>query len=178
MSTIAAVRGSGVFRTHRLHDGFVDLEAPRKTAYYQSHYAAIGVQDQLWVASPISLETEAYVVFERRHCAALFDEADTELAGFTLRALNWFHRQMFYSHGLVVAQEPLTPMQRAVLQLLLSDKTEKEIASQLGQSFHTTHTHVKEIFRKLQRKESRRAHGSLADVARAVPTLPTPHPFL
>jgi DNA-binding CsgD family transcriptional regulator len=47
-----------------------------------------------------------------------------------------------------MAQEPLTPMQREVLQLLLSDKTEKEIAGELGQSFHATHTDVKDIFRK------------------------------
>src|SRR5690606_3681457 len=44
LSTIAAVRGSGVFRVHRLHDGFVDLEELRKTTYYQTHYVAIGVK--------------------------------------------------------------------------------------------------------------------------------------
>lgn len=148
LSTIAAVRDSGVFRVHLLHDGFVDLEEFRKTAYYQSHYVAFNVQDQLWVASPISPETEAYVVFERRQTTALFNEAEAELAGFALRGMSWFHRQMFYSHGLMVAQEPLTPTQREVLRLLLSEKAEKEIASELGQSFHTTHAHVKEIFRK------------------------------
>lgn len=148
LPVVEAVRGSGVFRVHRLHDGFVDLEALRKTAYYQAHYVAIGVNDQLWVASPISPETEAYMVFERRQTTVLFSDADAELAGFTLRGMSWFHRQMFYSHGLLVAQEPLTPMQREVLRLLLSDKPEKEIATELGQSFHTTHTHVKEIFRK------------------------------
>jgi DNA-binding CsgD family transcriptional regulator len=147
LTTIAAVRGSGVFRVHRLHDGFVDLNELRETAYYRAHYVALGWNDQLWVASPINPETEAYFVFNRRG-SALFSEADAELAGFALRGLSWFHRQMFYSHGLLVAQEPLTPMQREVLQFLLSDRTEKEIASELGQSFHTTHTHVKDIFRK------------------------------
>jgi DNA-binding CsgD family transcriptional regulator len=87
-------------------------------------------------------------VFNRRGTDVVFSDADAELAGFALRGLNWFHRLMFFSHGLVVAQDPLTPMQREVLQLLLSDKTEKEIATELGQSFHTTHSHVKEIFRK------------------------------
>jgi len=147
MATVAAVRGSGLFRVHRLHDGFVDLEEFRKTDYYQSHFVRFGVDDQLWVASPISPETEAYFVFNRRGTVR-FTEADAALAGFALRGLGWFHRQMFYCHGLVVAQEPLTSTQRDVLQLLLSDKTEKEIAAELGQSFHTTHTHVKDIFRK------------------------------
>jgi DNA-binding CsgD family transcriptional regulator len=148
LTTIAAVRGSGVFRVHRLHDGFVDLDELRKTDYYRAHYEAFGINDQLWVACPINPETEAYFVFNRRRTAALFSETDAELAGFALRGLSWFHRQMFYSHGLLVAQEPLTPTQREVLQLLLSDKTEKEIAAELSQSFHTTHTHVKDIFRK------------------------------
>jgi DNA-binding CsgD family transcriptional regulator len=148
LTTIAAVRGSGAFRVHRLHDGFVDLDELRKTEYYRAHYVAFGIHDQLWVACPINSESESYFVFNRRGTATLFSEADAEFAGFALRGLNWFHRQMFYGHGLLVAQEPLTPTQREVLQLLLSDKTEKEIATELGQSFHTTHTHVKEIFRK------------------------------
>jgi DNA-binding CsgD family transcriptional regulator len=147
MATVAAVRGSGVFRVHRLHDGFVDLDAFRQTEYYQSHFVPFGVDDQLWVAAPVSPETEAYSVFNRSGDGR-FSEADAALAGFALRALSWLQRQLFYSHGLLVAREPLTPAQREVLRLLLSEKTEKEIAVELGQSFHTTHTHVKDIFRK------------------------------
>jgi DNA-binding CsgD family transcriptional regulator len=148
MTTIASHRGSGVFRVNRLHNGFVDLDEFRKTDYYREHYVAFGILDEMSVACPVSPETEAYFVFNRRGTTELFSTADAELAGFALRGLSWFHRQMFFSHGLLVAQDPLTPMQREVLQLLLSDKTEKEIAADLGQSFHTTHTHVKEIFRK------------------------------
>jgi DNA-binding CsgD family transcriptional regulator len=148
MTTIAAVRGSGTFRVHRLHHDFVDLDAFRKTEYYRAHYVDLGIHDELSVACPISPEAEAFFVFNRREIEGLFSEADAELAGYALRGLSWFHRQMFYSHGLLVAQEPLTPTQREVLQLLLSDKSEKAIAAELGQSYNTTHTHVKEIFRK------------------------------
>lgn len=151
LTTVAAVRGSGRFRVHRLHDGFVDLDELRQTDYYQSRYVALGVDDQVWVASPISPETEAYFVFNRQGTER-FSEADAALAGFALRGLSWFHRQLFFSHGLLVAQDPLTPMQREVLRLLLSKKTEKEIAAELSQSFHTTHTHVKDIFRKFNVK--------------------------
>jgi DNA-binding CsgD family transcriptional regulator len=148
MSTIAAVRGSGVFRVDRLHSGFVDMDAFSKTEYYQTHYVDFGIHDQLSIGCPISPEVEVFYVFNRRKIRDLFSEADAELAGFALRGLSWFHRQMVYSHGLLVAKDPLTPTQREVLRLLLSDKTEKEIAAELGQSFHTTHTHVKDIFRK------------------------------
>lgn len=148
MTTIASVRGSGVFRVNRLHHGFVDMNEFRKTEYYRAYYVNLGIHDELSVGCPISPEAEAYFVFNRRETNGLFTEADADLAGFALRGLSWFHRQMFYSHGLLVAQEPLTSTQRDVLQLLLTDKTEKEIATELGQSFHTTHTHVKDIFRK------------------------------
>lgn len=148
MTTIASLRGSGVFRVNRLHEGFVDMDEFRQTDYYRANYVDLGIHDELSVACPVSPETEAYFVFNRREIDGGFSDADAELAGFALRGLSWFHRQMFFSHGLLVAQEPLTPTQREVLRLLLSEKTEKEIATGLGQSFHTTHTHVKEIFRK------------------------------
>jgi len=146
LCSIASVRGSGTFRVHRLRDGHVDFEALQKTDYYRTHYIDCGIHDQLWVGSPISPETEGFFVFSRAR--DLFTEADAALAGAALRGLSWFHRQMFYSHGLLVAQEPLTPTQREVLHLLLSDKSEKQIAAEMGQSFNTTHRHVKDIFRK------------------------------
>jgi DNA-binding CsgD family transcriptional regulator len=151
LCTIAAIRGSGTFRVHRLHDGFVDLDALRKTEYYRINYTDLGIGDQMWVGSPISPETEGYFVFSRGD-GKQFSDADAALAGVTLRGLTWFHRQMFYSHGLLIAQEPLTPTQRVVLHRLLSDKSEKQIADGMGQSFHTTHRHVVEIFRKFNVK--------------------------
>lgn len=148
MTTIASVRDSGVFRVNRLHHGFVDLEEFRKTDYYRANYVDLGIHDELSVGCPVSPETEVFYVFNRRETEGQFSDADAELAGFTLRGLSWFHRQMLDSHGLRVAKEPLTPAQRDVLHLLLTDKTEKEIAAALGQSVHTTHTHVKDIYRK------------------------------
>jgi DNA-binding CsgD family transcriptional regulator len=52
------------------------------------------------------------------------------------------------SHGLCLLESPLTPMERRVLHLLLSEKSEKEIAAALKQSIHTTHGHIKQIYRK------------------------------
>jgi DNA-binding CsgD family transcriptional regulator len=148
LTTVAALQGSGTFRVHRLCDGFVDLDNLRGTAHYRAYYEAFGVEDRLWVGSPISDEAESCFVFDKRHTLSRFSEADAELAGYAVRGLTWFQRQLFYSHGLLVAQEPLTAMERQVVQLLLTDKSEKEIAVELGQSPHTTHGHVKEIYRK------------------------------
>jgi DNA-binding CsgD family transcriptional regulator len=59
-----------------------------------------------------------------------------------------FQRQLMFSHGLSLVESPLTPMERRVVQLLLSEKSEKEIAAALKQSAHTTHSHIKQIYRK------------------------------
>ncbi|HEX9047486.1 MAG TPA: LuxR C-terminal-related transcriptional regulator, partial [Verrucomicrobiae bacterium] len=72
---------------------------------------------------------------------------DQELAGFVLRGLKWFQRQLMLYHGLLAAEKPFTPAERKVVSLLLTHKSEKEIAAALGQSFHTTHQHVTKIFR-------------------------------
>ncbi len=148
MPSVATAKLSGAFRIHRLHDGFIDLDAYRQTDHFRAYHEAFGVDDRLWVASPINPQTESYFVFDKRRTPSRFTEADAELAGETIRGLTWFQRQLLYSHGLLVAESPLTPTERQVVQLLLTDKSEKEIASDLGQSPHTTHDHVKEIYRK------------------------------
>ena len=51
-------------------------------------------------------------------------------------------------YGMLVAETPLTQSQRRVAQLLLTEKTEKEIALELGQSHNTIHWHITEIFHK------------------------------
>jgi DNA-binding CsgD family transcriptional regulator len=61
----------------------------------------------------------------------------------------------------------LTQRQRQVLSLLLGGAAEKEIAAGLGISQHTTHSHIKAIYRHLrvssraQRLDGRRAQSSL-----------------
>lgn len=148
LTTVAALRGSGAFRVHRLYDGFVDLDQLKSTAYYRAYYEAFGVDDRLWVGVPINADAESYFVFDKRRTESRFSQRDAELAAFAIRGLGWFCRQLFYSHGLIVAQEPLTPKQRQVVQLLLTEKPEKQIAAELGLSPHTTHGYVKEIYRK------------------------------
>ncbi len=148
LPSMATARFHGTFRVHRLHDGFFDLDEYRQTDHYRAHYTAFGVDDRLWVASPINPQAESYFVFDKRRTPSRFTKVDAELAGEAIRGLTWFQRQLLYSHGLLVAESPLTPTERQVVQLLLTEKSEKEIASELGQSPHTTHGHVKEIYRK------------------------------
>lgn len=52
------------------------------------------------------------------------------------------------SQGLLMADTPLTPTEQRVLQLLLTEASEKSIAFQLGIAASTAHQHVVCIFRK------------------------------
>ena len=51
-------------------------------------------------------------------------------------------------HGLLIARRPLTPMERRVVSLLLTERGEKEIAHDLDLTLATTHTYITELFRK------------------------------
>jgi DNA-binding CsgD family transcriptional regulator len=149
MTSIATSSQAGRFRVHRLRDGFVDFETFVQTEHYKAYYEMLGVKDRLWVGAPVSDDAEVFFVFDRRANDAPFTAEDAERAGYALRGLTWFHRQLMFSHGVPLANSPLTATERAVMLMLLTDKTEREIAAELGQSPHTTHDHVKEIYRKL-----------------------------
>ena len=77
-----------------------------------------------------------------------FTEEQRDLAFYAMRGLTWFHRQILLAHGLVVAHSPLSPMERRVLALLLTDRSEKLIASEIGVTPSTLHGYVRDILRK------------------------------
>jgi DNA-binding CsgD family transcriptional regulator len=51
-------------------------------------------------------------------------------------------------HGLLIARAPLTPMERRLVSLLLTERVEKEIAHELVITLATTHTYITGLFRK------------------------------
>jgi DNA-binding CsgD family transcriptional regulator len=148
LCAIATARLAGSFRVHRLRDGFVDLAAFQKTLHYRVFYRELGVNDRLWIGNPLTPDAESFFVFDKRNTRSRFTATHAAMAGDTLRGLLWFQRQLMFSHGLSLVESPLTPMERRVVQLLLSEKSEKEIAAALKQSAHTTHSHIKQIYRK------------------------------
>jgi DNA-binding CsgD family transcriptional regulator len=77
-----------------------------------------------------------------------FSQKELELASYTLRSLNWFHKQLFLSYGLLAAEKPLTPTEKRVMHLLLTELSEKQIADMLQQKVDTTHKHIVNIYRK------------------------------
>jgi DNA-binding CsgD family transcriptional regulator len=144
-STVAHARQAGTFRANRLRD----IVSPEWFAGERYRgYVSQGVHDSLSVIAPVSAAAEAYYGFLRMRPDDPFSDAQRDIAYYALRGLAWFHRQTMLAHGLLVAQSPLTPAERRVLTSLLTDRSEKLIAAELGLSHSTLHTYVRDVFRK------------------------------
>lgn len=135
------------FRVHVMRDGFIDFNAFRKTPYYRAFYRDLGITDRMWICLPLSQDTESSIVFDRHRQARHFTRRQAAWAGAAWRGLRWFHRQMLLSHGLLGVQSCLSPGQRRLVQVLLTGKSEKEIAAIMGLSVSTTHQYIKAILR-------------------------------
>ncbi len=144
-SLVAHTRLAGTFRARRL----CDLVSPEwfESAIYQG-YVARNVHDSLVVGAPVSAMAESLYGFLRMRKSDPFTETQRDIAFFAMRGLTWFHRQVLLAHGLLVARSPLSPTERRVLSLLLTDQPEKLIAANLGVSHSSLHTYVRDVLRK------------------------------
>lgn len=115
------------------------------TSFYKTHYGAAGFCDAAFVAFPLTEDCESHFGFYAREP---IPAAVLEPLAYALRGIKWFHRQLTLSYGLLLASAPLTASEQKVLQLLLTDASEKRVAHQLGLAGSTTHQHVLAIYRK------------------------------
>ncbi|HWA85908.1 MAG TPA: LuxR C-terminal-related transcriptional regulator [Opitutus sp.] len=145
-ATVAQARLAGTFRACRLRD-LVSADW-FKSDTYRLGYLGRGVHGSLTVGVPVSPITEAYYGFLRMRENDPFTEAQRDLAFHAMRGLMWFHRQVLLAHGVSAASTPLSPMERRVLALLLTDKSEKLIAAALGVTPSSAHTYVRGVLRK------------------------------
>lgn len=145
-ATVAQTRLAGTFRARRLCD-LVSAEW-FKSDTYQLGYLGRSVHDSLTVGVPVSATAESYYGFLRLNAGDPFTEDQREIAFHALRGLMWFHREVLLAHGLMAAESPLSPTERRVLALLLTDQSEKLIAAQLELTPATVHTYVKAILKK------------------------------
>ena len=137
---------AGCWRANRL----VDLVGAAwfESAYYRDFYLAGGLGDAIWGVCPVNEDAEVYIGVFRPATDPRFSAAERDIVAELLRGLKWYFRQLLLSHGLCLANAPLTPAEREVVRLLLGGGGEREIAAELGQSVHTTHEHIKRIYRK------------------------------
>lgn len=144
--TIKHFQQAGRFRAVLLKDHV-------SPAYYDSdgfhlHFGARDMTDVLFVIAPVNRDAESFFTFMRMDGQKPFTSRERDLAAYVLRPIRWFHRQLLLSHGLLVANQPVTRAERRVLNQLLTDKSEKQIAETLNLTPMTTHTYIREIYRK------------------------------
>ncbi len=142
-SFLLPMRDVGTFRTYSFR-----RELPAawfEQPFYREQYLVRGVHDAAFVAFPLNESCESHFGL---HCRDRVSDEMIEALAYTLRGIKWFHRWLMLSQGLLMADTPLTPAEQRVLQLLLTDATEKTIANQIGLAASTTHQHVVAIFRK------------------------------
>ncbi len=142
-SFLLPLKGVGTYRTYSFR-----RELPAEwfeTPFYKANYGAIGTHDAVFVAFPLNGEAESHFGFYSRQT---FTDDEIARLSYALRGIKWFHRHLMLSHGLLTASSPLTPSERKVLQVLLTDATEKRIADELGMAASTVHQYVVSIYRK------------------------------
>ncbi len=149
-TSINLAQHAGEFRAERMRGGLVDWERFRQTPHYALYYGNPGIEDRLLVVCPVNADVESCFAFDRsgHPGGAHFTRADADRALHLLRSIRWFHRRLILSRGVPAGGTPCTPAERRALDLLLTGRSEKEIADALGLSVGTTHNRVHAIFRK------------------------------
>jgi DNA-binding CsgD family transcriptional regulator len=142
-SFLLPMRGVGTFRTHSFR-----RELPPEwfeSAFYDVQYGSIGTSDAVFVAFPLNRDCESHFGF---YSCKTFTDEEIALLTYALRGIKWFHRRLMLSRGLLMSSSPLTPTEQKVLQLLLTEASEKHIAQQVEIATSTVHQHVVSIYRK------------------------------
>lgn len=145
LATQAMIAGAGKFRVHRMRDGWIPFAKFRSSEHYRLHYTELGITDRIWVGIPLNASAESVFLIDR--CGgARFTESDAGLAEVFFRRSRGFQRKLLLNQGLLIAERPLSPVGRRVLERLLSGSPEKEIAAALKQTPATVHKYVKTIY--------------------------------
>tara|TARA_A100001391_G_scaffold48774_4_gene29028 strand:- start:9731 stop:10540 length:810 start_codon:yes stop_codon:yes gene_type:complete len=146
ITTIRNVELAGQYRALLLKD----LATPEwfESASYRNHYLRLGRKDSIWAGIPVNEEVEVQIGLHRGPDQEGFSASDVEVVSRAVRGLKWFYRLQMLGEGVGIASAPLTPTEGAVLSGVLQGLSEKQIAAANGQSPHTTHDHIKSIYRK------------------------------
>ena len=149
-TAIKALRSGGTFRVHTLHQDLADYEQFRQTVHYRLYYELYGIEDRMWVDTPVNADVDSGFIFDRleRSGKGRFTADDQARAVFLLQDINWFHRRLVLSRRVSAGRSPCTPAERRALALLLTGKSEKEIADELGPGLGTVHSRITTIYRK------------------------------
>lgn len=140
------IEGFGKFQCHLMRDGWIPWAEFRTSEHYRTHYTNRNVTDRMWLSYPLADGAESLFLIDRHGKTPHFTKDDLHMATTVVRGIGWFHRRLLLSQGLLVSVNPLTPVERKILQKLLTSMSEKEIATSVRQNVSTTHKYIKKIF--------------------------------
>lgn len=105
-----------------------------------------GIASRVIGAHTLDEATESYIFLDRYDGERPFGPRERDLLHIFLLGGRAFHRHQVLAR--MEVQPRLTPRERQVLALLLSERSEREIAEAVGLTYRTTHQHVVSILRK------------------------------
>jgi DNA-binding CsgD family transcriptional regulator len=151
MDSRASMAGTGRFRVHRLRDGWIDFAAFRHTPHYKLYYRDGGIADRIMIGFPVTADHESFFLIDRLLSKGnlrrrLFSRREATLVGDAVRGTPELHRRLFLGSGLLAGDKLLSPMERQILQGLLTGLAEKQIAASTGQKISTLHKYVTALY--------------------------------
>lgn len=147
-SSIEMAKLAGRFRTLTLRE-LHDMGTFTRTHHYPACFVPFQITDRLWCVLPVGEDCEVAVIFDRCGDHPRFSKRDRAVVSVAMRGLKWFHRQMVLANGVTLGKTRLSPREKGLLNHLLSDKTEKEIAENLHLSLATVRGYTKSLYQKL-----------------------------
>jgi len=148
LATLAIIAKAGKFQVHRMRDGWIPFHEFSQSEHYRLHYTELGITDRMWISFPLNADTESVFLVDRLRSIRHFSKEDALLAGTLLRGIRGFHRRLFLNRGLLIGDQPLSPVYQRIVQKLLTGMSEKEIADSMKQSLSTTHKYIKSIYQR------------------------------
>lgn len=139
--TLANVARAGTTRA-LLRRELVEDDVWRESWLYNEVLHPLGVEDRLMGTHTVDEDHESYFAIDRGPDDPPFEERERDLLALFLNGVPAFHRELLRSHGLYGATAALSPRERDVLRLLLTDKSERAIAEELGLAESTVHQYV------------------------------------
>ena len=126
----------------------VVAQRPELAGGITAHLQQVGIADRMLASLVFDDDLSCQFILDRVGAAPVFEPETASLVSTYLAGLNRAVRCVVRAYGYVDALSPLTPRERDVLQHLLAGRAEKDIATALGATAQTVHTHVKNIYRK------------------------------
>jgi DNA-binding CsgD family transcriptional regulator len=143
--TEAIVREAGRTRAF-LRSELVDDETWERFWLVNESLRPFAIEHRMVGAAAVDGRSESYIGLDRSPRERPFAKRERDLLHLFLLGSTGFHREQLLRHGL--AHPPLTPREREVLGLLLTDLGERDIGEALGLSWRTTHQYAVSILRK------------------------------